>query len=139
MALGALGEGGPRRPVKRKRCCLLFNPLKSSSKQSFLLLSFRFSDRNLTEFRTLVIAVSEGLFAMFPSTSCVRPHLKIILPGLWALGQLMALASAQNSPNSAALSASRTLPAQVLKLPMQFEPNAGQTDSQVQFLSRGPG
>src|SRR5438874_13545928 len=29
--------------------------------------------------------------------------------------------------------------AQILGLPMQFEKNAGQTDSQVEFLARGPG
>jgi uncharacterized repeat protein (TIGR01451 family) len=33
----------------------------------------------------------------------------------------------------------RIPPAQIFGLPMQFEKNEGQTDTQVQFLSRGPG
>ncbi len=51
------------------------------------------------------------------------------------------LPAAQNSPGSSAsrLHATPASLAQLYVLPMQFEPNAGQTDPQVEFVSRGPG
>src|SRR6266403_4543148 len=64
---------------------------------------------------------------------------KIIGPVVLALGQLLALAGSHNSSNSSGPSVSPAVSAQIFGLPMQFARNAGQTDAQVKFLSRGPG
>src|SRR5207249_1499829 len=69
---------------------------------------------------------------------CLQSRLKILIPSVLLMGQLMALGSKHNSTASDP-SARPALSAEMLRLPMQFEPNAGQTDSQVQFLSRSPG
>src|SRR5215467_1093778 len=77
----------------------------------------------------------------FKSLSFFRMQTRfgLIVPVVLALGQLIAFAGSQKSYHSSDPSPVRASSAQILGLPMQFERNAGQTDSQVQFLSRGPG
>ena len=60
------------------------------------------------------------------------------LPGLvtGALFAASAVDRSVNQPNQAALSKAKDA---LGKLPLSFEPNRGQTDSQVQYLTRGPG
>src|ERR1041385_5574177 len=68
---------------------------------------------------------------------CLQSHLKTLILLFLALGRFITLANNHDSiPNPLSRTAST---ARVFSLPMQFEPNAGQTDSQVRFLSRGPG
>jgi len=60
------------------------------------------------------------------------------LPGI-VTGALIAASTgdrAVSKPNEAAMS---KVKASLGKLPLSFEPNRGQTDPRVQFLSRGPG
>src|SRR5215472_11971559 len=61
------------------------------------------------------------------------------LPGI-VTGALFAAATGDraigNQPNASALSKAQSV---LGKQPLYFEPNRGQTDPRVQFLSRGPG
>ena len=60
------------------------------------------------------------------------------LPGI-VTGALFAASTgdpAASKPNDAAMSKAKST---LAKLPLSFEPNRGQTDPRVQFLSRGPG
>src|ERR1051326_6326338 len=59
--------------------------------------------------------------------------------GLLLLGSLTASSSGSTFKNQAIHSGGPAPSAQFYNLPMQFEPNVGQTGSKVQFLSRGPG
>src|SRR5439155_18358196 len=58
---------------------------------------------------------------------------------LLALGSVTASTEVASSQNPITHSAGPVPSAQFFNLPMQFEPNAGQTDSRVEFVSRGPG
>src|SRR5690242_5549588 len=60
------------------------------------------------------------------------------LPGI-VTGALFAASTGERAvskPNEAAMSKVKS---SLAKLPLSFEPNRGQTDPRVQFLSRGPG
>src|SRR3989442_10753480 len=117
-------------------------PVPASEKKRALcsLLMFRFSDIKpaSTENQEVPITGARSSIAMLLSFFCLQSRLKILIPSVLLMGQLMALGSKHNSTASDP-SARPALSAEMLRLPMQFEPNAGQTDSQVQFLSRGPG
>src|SRR5207249_2496519 len=64
--------------------------------------------------------------------------IRTVVAMLFTLGGAT-LADTGSAAQSAAPSGPRIPSAQIFSLPMQFEKNAGQTDGQVQFLSRGPG
>jgi len=60
------------------------------------------------------------------------------LPGI-VTGALLAATTdprAVSKPNEAALAKAKSA---LAKMPLSFEPNRGQTDPRVQYLSRGPG
>src|SRR5439155_20562994 len=66
---------------------------------------------------------------------CIQTHLAVLLTA----ATLAALAGGAPNPGFAAQPIAPRPSAQFFGLPMQFEKNAGQTDSQVDFLARGPG
>src|SRR5439155_25057253 len=58
---------------------------------------------------------------------------------LLTLGSVTASTEVASSQNPITHSAGPVPSAQFFNLQMQFEPNAAQTDSRVEFVSRGPG
>src|SRR6266478_1725867 len=80
--------------------------------------------------------------SMLYSSSPDRSHPGTFLMSLVALftaGSISASAATAITASSPQPLAASVASAQIFGLPMQFEKNAGQTDSQVEFLARGPG
>ena len=71
----------------------------------------------------------------------VRTSIRALLIGLIAVAGTLPLRppSGPEASSPLALPAHAAVEAAYGKLPLSFEPNAGQTDPEVQFLARGPG
>ncbi len=82
----------------------------------------------------LIFALSVGLILVGEFGNGLIPITSAAEPGVSSpeLGR-----NSANSPSIGAIP--RTAPGNYGQLPMSFEPNAGQTDARVQFLSRGKG
>src|SRR6516225_3726145 len=105
---------------------LLFTP-------RFLFLSFSKTCPTRSSHWTSSVAASRRNPGL-RSITLFRP-----LVGLWLLGSWTAVQAGGALQDQAVHSGGPTPSAQFFSLPMQFEPNVGQTDSRVSFVSRGQG